>query len=140
MKYEPFVVGCYHNVPCSHLHIDKFARGLVIFKLHHFYLVSVGLCIFGPVRNLEKTFETSNDFFAALQDESVLIWFSGKEEKHLKLSHVSRIISGQRTVSILLHISHFYAAMSYPSFSFWIFTAYAQFFYFFKNNSFVYRG
>ncbi|KFK40126.1 hypothetical protein AALP_AA3G333600 [Arabis alpina] len=30
-------------------------------------------------------------------DESVLIWFSGKEEKHLKLSHVSRIISGQRT-------------------------------------------
>ncbi|XP_052173016.1 PH, RCC1 and FYVE domains-containing protein 1-like isoform X2 [Diospyros lotus] len=31
------------------------------------------------------------------QDESVLIWFSGKEEKHLKLSHVSRIISGQRT-------------------------------------------
>lgn len=33
------------------------------------------------------------------QDESVLIWFSGKEEKHLKLSHVSRIISGQRTVS-----------------------------------------
>ncbi|KAJ7965006.1 Regulator of chromosome condensation (RCC1) family with FYVE zinc finger domain [Quillaja saponaria] len=31
------------------------------------------------------------------QDESALIWFSGKEEKHLKLSHVSRIISGQRT-------------------------------------------
>ncbi|CAK9184407.1 unnamed protein product [Ilex paraguariensis] len=31
------------------------------------------------------------------QDESVLIWFSGKEEKHLKLSEVSRIISGQRT-------------------------------------------
>ncbi|XP_057955739.1 PH, RCC1 and FYVE domains-containing protein 1 isoform X2 [Malania oleifera] len=31
------------------------------------------------------------------QDESVLIWFSGKEEKHLKLSHISRIISGQRT-------------------------------------------
>ncbi|CAK7330593.1 unnamed protein product [Dovyalis caffra] len=34
-----------------------------------------------------------------LQDESVLIWFSGKEEKHLRLSHVSRIISGQHTVS-----------------------------------------
>ncbi|KAF2311807.1 hypothetical protein GH714_026820 [Hevea brasiliensis] len=32
------------------------------------------------------------------QDESVLIWFSGKEEKHLRLSHVSRIISGQRTI------------------------------------------
>ncbi|XP_028798507.1 PH, RCC1 and FYVE domains-containing protein 1 [Neltuma alba] len=30
-------------------------------------------------------------------DESSLIWFSGKEEKHLKLSHISRIISGQRT-------------------------------------------
>ncbi|KAL7260220.1 hypothetical protein ACSBR1_005983 [Camellia fascicularis] len=31
-----------------------------------------------------------------LIDESVLIWFTGKEEKHLKLSHVSKIISGQR--------------------------------------------
>lgn len=38
----------------------------------------------------------------SFQDESVLIWFSGKEEKHLKLSHVSRIISGQRTVSFFL--------------------------------------
>ncbi|KAL8155978.1 hypothetical protein AgCh_001147 [Apium graveolens] len=35
-----------------------------------------------------------------LQDESVLIWFSGKEEKLLKLSHVSRIISGLRTEEI----------------------------------------
>ncbi|KAK4441417.1 PH, RCC1 and FYVE domains-containing protein 1 [Sesamum alatum] len=35
--------------------------------------------------------------FRLSNDESVLIWFSGKEEKHLKLSHVSRIISGQRT-------------------------------------------
>lgn len=35
----------------------------------------------------------------SFQDESILIWFSGKEEKHLKLSHVSRIIPGQRTVS-----------------------------------------
>ncbi|XP_022973773.1 PH, RCC1 and FYVE domains-containing protein 1-like [Cucurbita maxima] len=35
--------------------------------------------------------------FRISNDESVLIWFSGKEEKHLKLSHVSRIISGQRT-------------------------------------------
>ena len=34
---------------------------------------------------------------------SVLIWFSGKEEKHLKLSHVSRIISGQRTVSLFVN-------------------------------------
>ncbi|XP_044478884.1 PH, RCC1 and FYVE domains-containing protein 1-like isoform X2 [Mangifera indica] len=31
------------------------------------------------------------------KDESVLIWYSGNDEKHLKLSHVSRIISGQRT-------------------------------------------
>ncbi|XP_022960825.1 PH, RCC1 and FYVE domains-containing protein 1-like [Cucurbita moschata] len=35
--------------------------------------------------------------FRLSNDESILIWFSGKEEKHLKLSHVSRIISGQRT-------------------------------------------
>ncbi|KAL2238572.1 UNVERIFIED_CONTAM: PH, RCC1 and FYVE domains-containing protein 1 [Sesamum indicum] len=35
--------------------------------------------------------------FRLANDESVLIWFSGKEEKHLKLTHVSRIISGQRT-------------------------------------------
>ncbi|KAG6679170.1 hypothetical protein I3842_14G116700 [Carya illinoinensis] len=35
--------------------------------------------------------------FRLSNDESVLIWISGKEEKHLKLSHVSRIISGQRT-------------------------------------------
>ncbi|KAG8663128.1 PH, RCC1 and FYVE domains-containing protein 1 [Manihot esculenta] len=35
--------------------------------------------------------------FRLSNDESVLVWFSGKEEKHLRLSHVSRIISGQRT-------------------------------------------
>uniref|UniRef100_A0A2P2JH83 Uncharacterized protein LOC8271515 n=1 Tax=Rhizophora mucronata TaxID=61149 RepID=A0A2P2JH83_RHIMU len=35
--------------------------------------------------------------FRLSNDESVLIWISGKEEKHLRLSHVSRIISGQRT-------------------------------------------
>uniref|UniRef100_A0A2C9W4F4 FYVE-type domain-containing protein n=1 Tax=Manihot esculenta TaxID=3983 RepID=A0A2C9W4F4_MANES len=35
--------------------------------------------------------------FRLVNDESTLIWLSGKEEKHLKLSHVSRIISGQRT-------------------------------------------
>lgn len=32
------------------------------------------------------------------QDESILVWYSGKEEKHLKLSQVSKIIPGQRTV------------------------------------------
>ncbi|XP_043724265.1 PH, RCC1 and FYVE domains-containing protein 1-like [Telopea speciosissima] len=31
------------------------------------------------------------------QDESLLIWYSGKAEKQIKLSHVSRIIPGQRT-------------------------------------------
>lgn len=35
--------------------------------------------------------------FRLSNDESVLIWYSGKEEKHLKLSHVSRIVPGQRT-------------------------------------------
>lgn len=33
------------------------------------------------------------------QDESLLIWYSGKEEKHIKLCTVSKIIPGQRTVS-----------------------------------------
>ncbi|XP_074577979.1 PH, RCC1 and FYVE domains-containing protein 1-like [Curcuma longa] len=35
--------------------------------------------------------------FRLSNDESLLIWFSGKEEKHLKLNHVARIIPGQRT-------------------------------------------
>ncbi|OVA13339.1 FYVE zinc finger [Macleaya cordata] len=35
--------------------------------------------------------------FRLAADESILIWYSGKEEKHLKLSHVSKIIPGQRT-------------------------------------------
>uniref|UniRef100_A0A7N0SWZ1 FYVE-type domain-containing protein n=1 Tax=Kalanchoe fedtschenkoi TaxID=63787 RepID=A0A7N0SWZ1_KALFE len=35
--------------------------------------------------------------FRLSNDESILIWFSGKEEKYLRLSNVSRIISGQRT-------------------------------------------
>ncbi|XP_044478340.1 PH, RCC1 and FYVE domains-containing protein 1-like [Mangifera indica] len=35
--------------------------------------------------------------FRLANDESVLIWISGKEEKHLKLGHVSRIVPGQRT-------------------------------------------
>ncbi|KAK9277182.1 hypothetical protein L1049_006721 [Liquidambar formosana] len=35
--------------------------------------------------------------FRLSNDESALMWYSGKEEKHLKLSHVSRIIPGQRT-------------------------------------------
>eukprot|EP00268_Persea_americana_P027387 TRINITY_DN2677_c0_g1_i1.p1 TRINITY_DN2677_c0_g1~~TRINITY_DN2677_c0_g1_i1.p1 ORF type:complete len:1105 (+),score=228.75 TRINITY_DN2677_c0_g1_i1:439-3753(+) len=35
--------------------------------------------------------------FRLANDENVLIWISGKEEKHLKLAQVSRIIPGQRT-------------------------------------------
>ncbi|BBG96538.1 Regulator of chromosome condensation family with FYVE zinc finger domain [Prunus dulcis] len=36
--------------------------------------------------------------FRLSNDESSLIWYSGKEEKYVKLSHVSRIIPGQRTI------------------------------------------
>ncbi|GAB4831743.1 hypothetical protein Ancab_005755 [Ancistrocladus abbreviatus] len=35
--------------------------------------------------------------FRLSNDESVLVWLSGKEEKHLKLCLVSKIIPGQRT-------------------------------------------
>uniref|UniRef100_A0A5B7BJ92 FYVE-type domain-containing protein n=1 Tax=Davidia involucrata TaxID=16924 RepID=A0A5B7BJ92_DAVIN len=35
--------------------------------------------------------------FRLSNDESTLIWYYGKEEKQLKLHHVSRIIPGQRT-------------------------------------------
>ncbi|XVF03360.1 hypothetical protein REPUB_Repub04eG0254300 [Reevesia pubescens] len=35
--------------------------------------------------------------FHLSNDESRLVWYSGKEERHLKLSQVSRIIPGQRT-------------------------------------------
>ncbi|RVW31236.1 PH, RCC1 and FYVE domains-containing protein 1 [Vitis vinifera] len=35
--------------------------------------------------------------FRLSNDESMLIWYSGKEEKQLKLNNVSRIIPGQRT-------------------------------------------
>ncbi|KAK6931215.1 Brevis radix (BRX) domain [Dillenia turbinata] len=37
--------------------------------------------------------------FRLSNDESLLIWHSGKEERHLKLSTVSRIIPGQRTAT-----------------------------------------
>ncbi|KAK3220837.1 hypothetical protein Dsin_014807 [Dipteronia sinensis] len=35
--------------------------------------------------------------FRLSSDEKLLIWYSGKEEKQVKLSHISRIIPGQRT-------------------------------------------
>lgn len=35
--------------------------------------------------------------FRLSNDESLLIWCSGKEEKHIKLSQVSKVIPGQRT-------------------------------------------
>ncbi|KNA20329.1 hypothetical protein SOVF_053390 [Spinacia oleracea] len=35
--------------------------------------------------------------FRLSNDESLLVWYSGNEEKNLKLSHVNRIIPGQRT-------------------------------------------
>jgi hypothetical protein len=37
-----------------------------------------------------------------LQDETTLIWYSHKKEKFLRLSSVSKVIPGQRTVSLLL--------------------------------------
>lgn len=37
--------------------------------------------------------------FGLFQDESLLIWYSGKEERQLKLNTVTKIIPGQRTVS-----------------------------------------
>lgn len=40
------------------------------------------------------------------QDENALIWYSGREEKKLWLSTVSRIIPGQRTVSIITQVLH----------------------------------
>lgn len=42
----------------------------------------------------------------AMQDEIFLLWYCGKTEKRLKLSSVTRIIPGQRTVSFLL--MHFF--------------------------------
>lgn len=37
-----------------------------------------------------------------MQDEIFLLWYCGKTEKRLKLSSVTRIIPGQRTVSLFL--------------------------------------
>jgi len=42
-------------------------------------------------------------FLFTFQDESTLIWYSGRKEKQLKLSNVSKIIPGQRTVSSCNH-------------------------------------
>ncbi|KAE8720659.1 Regulator of chromosome condensation (RCC1) family with FYVE zinc finger domain [Hibiscus syriacus] len=44
--------------------------------------------------------------FKLSNDESKLIWYSRRKEKHIRLSHVSRIIPGQRTVSIVLFLNH----------------------------------
>lgn len=41
--------------------------------------------------------------FRLSNDESVLLWYSGKKEKHLKLNHVSRIVPGQRTAIFQRH-------------------------------------
>ncbi|KAH1072943.1 hypothetical protein J1N35_025271 [Gossypium stocksii] len=55
------------------------------------------LRLFTPPPHLLSDAAVGNSF---VEDESVLIWLSGKEEKHLKLIHVSRIISGQHTSHI----------------------------------------
>ena len=41
-----------------------------------------------------------------LQDETTLIWYSRNREKFLRLSSVSKVIPGQRTVSLLLSESN----------------------------------
>lgn len=41
--------------------------------------------------------------FRLSNDESVLLWYSGKAEKHVKLIHVSRIVPGQRTAIFQRH-------------------------------------
>lgn len=67
------------------------------------------LLFFFPSNNVGLSKVESIWFVYCFQDESVLIWFSGKEEKRLKLTNVSRIISGQRTVSILTWLgNHWY--------------------------------
>lgn len=44
-------------------------------------------------------------FVPKFQDESTLIWYYGKDEKQLELRQVSRIIPGQRTVSMIQRLS-----------------------------------
>ncbi|KAF8398824.1 hypothetical protein HHK36_014684 [Tetracentron sinense] len=41
--------------------------------------------------------------FRLSTDEKLLVWYSGKEEKQLRLNSVTRIISGQRTVNFPRH-------------------------------------
>ncbi|KAE8667633.1 hypothetical protein F3Y22_tig00112383pilonHSYRG00124 [Hibiscus syriacus] len=41
--------------------------------------------------------EVSRHFFSRAVDESKVLWYSGKKEKHVKLSEVCKIIPGQRT-------------------------------------------
>lgn len=48
---------------------------------------------------------------AKFQDESTLIWYYGKDEKQLELCHVSRIIPGQRTVSIINDFLHMWRCL-----------------------------
>ncbi|KAK3226730.1 hypothetical protein Dsin_006592 [Dipteronia sinensis] len=55
------------------------------------------------IRALKKDWgKLAHSEFAKIQksmkDEKLLIWYSGKEEKQVKLSHISRIIPGQRTI------------------------------------------
>lgn len=43
--------------------------------------------------------------FRLSTDEKYLIWYSGKEEKKLRLTSVTNIVSGQRTVCIIKLLS-----------------------------------
>uniref|UniRef100_M4CDF4 FYVE-type domain-containing protein n=2 Tax=Brassica campestris TaxID=3711 RepID=M4CDF4_BRACM len=69
----------------------------VKFRIDHLYYLSSSLAVTALKKGayLLKYGRRGKPKFCPFRlssDESVLIWFSGKEEKHLKLSHVSRIM------------------------------------------------
>jgi hypothetical protein len=71
-------------------------------KIREFRLSSVSLCVWLcgiGVHFLSTGWEQNSLLFFSLQDETVLVWYSHSKEKCLKLSAVSKIIPGQRTVS-----------------------------------------
>ena len=55
-------------------------------------------CLYSPTIYIDHV-------FFCCQDETMLIWYTGKVEKQLRLNQVSRIIPGQRTVSMYLSTS-----------------------------------
>ena len=66
-------------------------------------IMKVTTFFFFSIFSFTQVIEVPFFFFFFFQDESALIWYSGNEEKQLKISQVSRIIPGQRTVSFYSH-------------------------------------